>query len=259
MLWLIAHTEVFSPILFVGLMLMVELGFRFRRASPGINPEIQSVVESARDGLGVLLGLLLGFSLPMSLPHYEQRTQLVTDEANAIAEVAQRAEMFPEPFRGRILQLLPEYVDARLGFAYDDLDGPAMVTAVDHAKHLQNEMWQQTVMLAQQHLNQVTPTLVQSIGELSDSIEQRRAAAEKHIPTAIWVVFILISLLTCFVVGYCMRCRVPLGMIVLPLTVSIVLSLISELDNPRAGYVRVSQQSMLRLQQDQKAEIAPRR
>jgi hypothetical protein len=159
------------------------------------------VIESARDGLGVLLGLLLGFSLPMSLPHYEQRTQLVTDEANAIATVEQRAQMLPEPLRDRILRPLPEYVNSRLEFASADLDGPATIAAIDHAKRLQEEMWQGTVMVAQQNLNQVTPTVIQAVGQLSDLIEQRLAAAEKHIPAAIWVVFILISALTSFVTG----------------------------------------------------------
>lgn len=259
MLWLIAHTEIFFPVLLGGLMLMVEFGFRLRRASPGVDADHQSVIESARDGLGMLLGLLLGFSLPMALPHYEQRTQLVTDEANAIATVAQRAQMLPQPYRDRILQPLGEYVDARLEFANADLDGPVMVATVNHAKHLQNEMWQQTVMIVQQNLNQVTPIFAQSVGELADLIEQRRAAAEKHIPTAIWLVFVLISVLSCFVVGYSMRCRVLLGMFVLPLTVAIVLSLVSELDNPRAGLVRVSQQSAQRLRQDLKEEVVPGR
>ncbi len=131
-----------------------------------------------------------------------------------------------------------------------------MEATVNHAKHLQNEMWQQTVMLVPTNINAVTLTFVQAVSRLSDLIEERRAAAEKHIPTAIWLVFILISILTCFIVGYSMRCRVLLGMLVLPLTVVIVLSLVSELDNPRAGLVRVSQQSMQRLQQDLKGEIA---
>jgi hypothetical protein len=255
LLWLIAHTELFFPVLFIGLMLVVELGFRLRRALPDLDAELQSVIESARDGLGVLLGLLLGFSLPMALPHYEQRTQLVTDEANAIATVAQRAQLLPEPYRERILQPLREYVDARLEFAGADLGGPTMTATVNHAKHLQNEMWQQTVMLVPQNTNAVTPIFAQAVGQLSDLIEERLAAAEKHIPTAIWLVFILIAVLDCFVVGQCMRCRVWLGMLVLPLTVAIVLSLVSELDNPRAGLVRVSQQSMQRLQQDLKAEM----
>jgi hypothetical protein len=259
LLWLIAHTELFLPVLLIGLTLATELGFRLRRASVGVDAELQRVVESARDGLGVLLGLLLGFSLPMALPHYEQRTQLVTDEADAIATVAQRAQLFPGPFRNKMLQSLREYVEARLEFAKADLDGPTMAGAVNHAKHLQDEMWQQTVILAQQNLNSVTPIFAQAVGQLSDLIEQRQAAAEKHIPTAIWLVFVLIAALTCFVVGYCMRCRVLLGMLVLPLTAAIVLSLVSELDNPRAGFVRVSQKSMQRVQQDLDAQRVPAR
>ncbi len=259
MLSLIAHTELFFPVLLVGLVLVVELGFRLRRASLDVNPDIQTVIESARDRLGVLLALLLGFSLPMALPHYERRTQLVTDEANAISTVAQRAQLLPEPYRDRIIQTFRQYINARLEFADSDLGGPQMMAAVNQAKHLQNEMWQQTVLLVPQNLNEVTPTVVQSVGQLSDLIEQRLVAAEEHIPDAIWLVFILISVLTCFVVGYSMRCRVLLGMLVLPLTVAIVLSLVSELDNPRAGLIRVSQESMQRLQQDLKAEALPGR
>ena len=254
LLSLIAHTELFFPLLLVGLLLVVEAGFRVRRASPGVDPEIQSAVESARDRLTVLLALLLGFSLPMALPHYEQRNQLVTDEADAISTVAQRAQILSEPYRERILQALGEYIDARLEFASADLGGPQMMAAVNHAKHLQNEMWLQSVPLIPQ-----TPMFAQSVDRLSDLIEERLAAAERRIPDAIWLVFILISVLACFVVGYSMRCRVLLGMLVLPLTVAIVLSLVSELDNPHAGVIRVSQKSMLRIQQDLKAQAVPGR
>jgi hypothetical protein len=180
LLWLIAHTEVFFPVLLVVLIFFVEFGFRITRASGEPSAEIQSVIESARDSLGVLLGLLLGFSLPMSLPHYGQRTQLVTDEANAIATVEQRAQMLPAPLRDKILRPLPEYVNSRLEFASADLDGPATIAAINHAKRLQDEMWQGTVMVTQQNLNQVTPTVIQAVGQLSDLIEQRLAAAEKH-------------------------------------------------------------------------------
>ena len=48
LLWVIAHTQLFFPLLLGGLMLIVEFGFRLRQASPGINGERQSLVESAR-------------------------------------------------------------------------------------------------------------------------------------------------------------------------------------------------------------------
>jgi len=198
---------------------------------------------------------LLGFSLPMALPHYEQRNQLVVDEAVAIATVDQRAQMLPEPFRGKILQSLRGYVDARMEFVSAGSDEPRVLSAVDHAKHLQNQMWQEAVVLVQEKPNVVTPIFVQALGQLADLIEQRLAATEKRIPSPIWMILILISVLTCLVVGFSLRRRLLVAMLVVPLTVAIVLTLVSELDNPRTGFVRVNQQSMQRLQSDLRAEV----
>ena len=248
--WIIAHTQLFFPLLLGGLLLVVELGFRLRRASSGINGERQSLVESARSELGVLLGLLLGFSLPMALPHYEHRNQLVIDEATAIITVQERAQLLPQPFRDEILSSLGKYVAVRAEFGEAGSDGRAVLQSVKHAQQLQNEMWQETVRLVQQNPNAVTPLFVQALGDLPDLTEQRLAAEEKRIPAVIWLVVISISALTCFVVGYSMRERFFLGMLVVPLTVAIVLSLVSELDNPRTGLVHDGQQSIQRIYVD---------
>jgi Protein of unknown function (DUF4239) len=256
---LIEHPWLLFPVLLVGLTLVVEVGLRLRCASPAMDEERQFLIESARNGLSVLLSLLLGFSLPMALPHYEQRRQLVVDEANAIATMDQRAQTLREPFRGKILQLLRRYVDARIEFAKGDLDERTVLAAIDDAKHLQNEMLQQTVMLVQQEPNGVTPIFVQALGAVRDLIEQRLAAAEKRIPSAIWLVLILISVLSSFVVGYSMRRRLLLAMFVVPLTVAILLALVSELDSPRSGFIRAEQQSLERLAVDLRMEVAPTR
>ena len=250
LLWIIGHTELFFPLLLGGLMLIVEVGFRLRQASPALDSERQSLVESARAELGVLLGLLLGFSLPMALPHFEHRNQLVVDEAGALITVQERAQLLPEPFRGEITSLLATYVTARVEFGEAGANEPAVRDSVHHAQQLQREMWEATTRLVRQSPNTVTPIFVQALGELPDLIEQRLAAEEKRIPVAIWLVVMLISALTCFVVGYSMRERFFLGMLVVPLTVAIVLSLVSELDNPRTGLVHGGQQSIQRLYLD---------
>jgi len=257
LLWIIAHTELFFPLLLGGLMLIVEVGVRFRHASPGVNSERQSLVESARDELSVLLGILLGFSLPMALPHYEHRNQLVVDEAGALITVQERAQLLPEPFRGEIMSLLTKYVAARVEFGEAGPNQPVVLDSVHHAEQLQLEMWDATARLVQQNPNSVTPIFVQALGALPDLIEQRVAAEEKRIPAAIWLVVILISALTCFVVGFSMRERFFLGMLVVPLTVAIVLSLASELDNPRTGIVHDGQQSLQRLYIDLGTAPAP--
>ncbi len=108
--WIIAHTEIFFPLLLGALISIVELGFRLRQVLTNIDAERQSLIESARDELIVLLSLLLGFSLPMALPHYEHRNELMVAEANAIATVQERAQLVPEPFRDKILVSSREYV-----------------------------------------------------------------------------------------------------------------------------------------------------
>jgi hypothetical protein len=247
MLWIIAHTEIFFPLLLGGLILIVELGFRLRQVSTNIDAERQSLIESARDELIVLLGLLLGFSLPMALPHYEHRNDLMVDEANAIATVEERAQLLPEPFREKILLSLRGYVDARLDFDRAEPDERVSLASVEHAHQIHKEILQETAALTQQTTNALTSLFVQSLGTMGDMIEQRLAAEEKRIPSVIWMVHISISVLASFVVGYSMRRRLFLTMIVLPLTVAIVLSLVGELDNPRTGFVREGQQSMQRL------------
>ena len=247
MLWIIAHTELFFPLLLGGLILVVELGFRLRQVSTNIDAERQSLIESARDELIVLLGLLLGFSLPMALPHYEHRNELMVDEANAIATVEERAQMLPEPFREKILLSLREYVDARLDFDRAEPGEHVSLASIEHAHQIDREILQETAALTKQTTNALTPIFVQSLGTMGDLIEQRLAAEEKRIPSVIWMVHISISVLTSFVVGYSMRRRLFLAMIVLPLTVAIVLSLVGELDNPRTGFVREDQRSMQRL------------
>jgi hypothetical protein len=163
LLWVIAHTALFFPLLLVGLSLVVEFGLRVRQASPDGDAARQSLIESARDGLRVLLSLLLGFSLPMALEHYEHRNQLVIDEANAIAAVEQRAETLPEPFHGTVLQSLREYVDARIAFGDAGSDESKMLTETNLASRLDNEMLQQAVSLVQQGPNATTPLFVQAV------------------------------------------------------------------------------------------------
>jgi hypothetical protein len=183
MLWIIAHTEIFFALLLGALFLIVELGFRLRQVSTNIDAECQSLIESARDELIVVLGLLLGFSLPMALPHYEHRNELMVDEANAVSTVEERAQLLPEPFRGKILLSLREYVDARIDFDRAEPDEQVSLASVEHAHQIQEEILQETAALTQQNANSLTSIFVQSLGTMGDMIEQRLAADEKRIPS----------------------------------------------------------------------------
>lgn len=235
--------------LLVGLALCVNVGFHFRRG----DKDTDSQIESARDGLNLLLSLLLGFTLPLAQPHFDHRKELIVDEANGIATIQLRAEMLPAPFRETILAELREYLASRIDYAKLAFDAPALQANLARSKQIQSEMQRQAVLLVQQSPNSVTPIFVQSLNQLGDLVEKRLAAEENRIPSAIWLMIILIAVMACLITGYCMRRRLLLEMIVLPLTVAIVLALVAELDSPRTGLIRVGQQSMERLQTEMNA------
>ena len=246
MLWFIEHPLYLFLVLLLALFLCVNLGFHFRRG----DRQNSSQIESARDGLTVLLSLLLGFMLPMAQPHYDHRRELIVDEANAISTVHFRAEMLPEPFRGKVLADLREYLRSRTDFGKEDLDEPALRDSLARSKQLLDDMQQQAVAVVEQNPNSVTPIFVQALNQVADLTEERLAAEENRIPAAIWLMVVLISVLACLVTGYSMHRRLLLEMIVLPLTVAIVMALVAELDSPRTGVIRVGQQSMERLQHE---------
>jgi hypothetical protein len=212
----------------------------------------------ARDrNYGSAFSMIYPIPRPVKQPRHRLRRNLVVEEANAIETVDQRAQMLLDPFRTRILGLLREYVDARIEFA-SERDEQGLQASTARAKQLQSQMWQEDVALVGQYANlRISPIFAQSLGILADLSEERLTAYERRILGTIWFVLILISVLTCFVVGYSMGRRLFLAMFVLPLTVAIVFSLVLVLDNPRTGFIRIEQQSMQRLQLDLRTNAVP--
>src|SRR3984885_388128 len=120
-------------------------------------------LNSLREGLFVLLGLLLGFTVAMALPRFDERRQLVIDEANSIGTTMLRAEMLPEPQRSKSLDLLREYALVRRDSA---MTGPAQ--AWPKTKALQAQLWQQLVSVTQQNQTAIVATYVLTLNDTID-------------------------------------------------------------------------------------------
>jgi len=238
-------------VMFAVMLVMVHVGYGVAQLrSAGASEERHTQIVAARDGTGLLLSLLLGFTLAMALPNYELRKRLLIDEANAIGTTNLRAQILPEPARSKIQGLLREYVQARIDYQKAALDDRELRASFERSKQLQDEMWQQSVTMAQQSNTPMTSLFVQALNDSMDFSEKRLAALETRIPLAIWLMLAFVSVLTCFLTGYSMRRRFVLVMFVSPLMISVVLALIADLDSSRSGLIRVQQQSMERLQRD---------
>jgi hypothetical protein len=208
-------------------------------------------ITGLRDGLFVLLGLLLGFTVAIVLPRFDERRQLVIDEANAIGTTALRAETLPEPQRGRTLELLREYVVVRRDFAGETLlDRTALDRETQRTKDLQGQLWQQIVAVTQQTQTAVVATYLQALNETIDVSEKRLAAFENRVPRTVWLIIFIVSIFQSFVTGFSLKRRLWLSLVMTPIVIAVVMALLADLDSPRTGLIRIGQNSMERLVHD---------
>lgn len=208
-------------------------------------------ITGLREGLFVLLALLLGFTVAMVLPRYDQRNQLVIDEANAIGTTMLRAEVLPEPQRGKTLQLLHEYVDLRRDFAAETLiDRSSVDNEAQQTKAIQRQLWQEMIAVTQKNQSGVVATYLQSLNAMIDIAETRLAVFENRVPPTVWLIIFLVAAFQCFTTGFSLKRRFWFSLVMTPLVVAVVMALVADLDSPHTGFITIHQDSMERLVQD---------
>src|ERR1700722_14756300 len=119
----------YPSILFIFLFLVyavaLEIGFRLAsRGRETEDPDLHEQAVGVRDGVIVLLSLLLGFTLALALPRYDLRRNQIFDEARGFGTTHLRAQLLLEPARSKTLELLREYVDARVKFSENNSGTP---------------------------------------------------------------------------------------------------------------------------------------
>jgi uncharacterized membrane protein YoaK (UPF0700 family) len=238
----------------VVLLLSYEIGFRLRaRNHEKIGQDGDKQIEETRNQIAVLLSLLIGFTLSMALTRFDYRKQLVVDEANAIGTTYLRAMMQPEPTRTQASGLLRDYVDTRIAMFGDARADAQREASAKHSKQIQDQLWAGAVAASKQSPTPITSIYVQALNEMIDMDGKRVAATANRIPSNIWFLLGILSIMTTIVVGYGQRRRAALTTFVPVLTIAIALSLIADLDTPTHGLIRVDQRSLQSLSVDLKA------
>jgi hypothetical protein len=202
-------------------------------------------INSLREGLFVLLGLLLGFTVAMVLPRFDERRQLVVDEANAIGTTMLRAEMLPEPERSKSLELLRQYAVVRGDFA---TLGPER--SLQPTKALQKQLWQQAVAVTQTSQTAVIAAYILTLNDTIDVSEKRLASFENRVPRSVWMIIVIVAVFQAFAGGFSLKRKLWFSLLAAPLVVAVVMALIADLDSPHTGLIHVEQNAMERLVKD---------
>ncbi len=197
-----------------------------------------------------MLGLLLGFTFSMAVGRYENRRDLVLQEANAIGTTYLRASLLPEAHKTTVETKLRRYVEVRLDFYNAGTDWTKIAAAETETTTLQRELWAHAVAVAKEAPTPITATFINTLNDTIDLDATRLNALRARVPAAVWVLVLVVAGASCYASGYsagASGARTSLANALLPLLIAVVITLVSDFDRPRQGLVGISQQPLLDL------------
>jgi hypothetical protein len=220
---------------------------RVRRRQDGKQEE--SPIGTAVGALLALLAFMLAFTFGIAANRFDARRGLLLEEVNAIGTTFLRAGLIPEPHRTEVRAMLRAYVDVRL----DAADHPERLpAAIRESEKLQERLWNHATSLAQADLRNppIASLFVDSLNQMIDSQTRRVTVGRYRIPTIIWMVFGVLTVLSMAAVGYQFgqsgKGSLPMQL-VLALAFSIVVFLIADLDRTAEGWLKISNQPTVEL------------
>lgn len=243
----------------VLVLLSVEAGYRL-----GIIAHARSENEKeppASNVAGAVLGLasfILAFTFGIVWDRYDDRKELVRDEANAIRSAYVRSDFLPEPDRVQAKQLLRDYLDARLTVAPSGVTvSQHLQTTIEDAVRIHRRLWVMAVANARQDMNSdVAALYIESLNEVAAVHASRVAVGvQARVPWGIWWVLYALTVAAMMSIGYhtgIVGSQRSMSTLILATSFAIVIIVIATLDRP-GGFIKVSQQPLV----DLKGALAP--
>ena len=244
------------------LVLVLSLAVLWFSAQIGVvcRRHLQRIDEDDRQDLSTvvaatltLLGLIIAFSFSMAISRYDQRKNYEAEEANAIGTEYLRANLLSGADADRVHQLLQEYVRQRMLF-YETRREPQLHQIDTDTTRLETELWSVVRDAAEK---QPTPPMALVVSGMNDALNARaytQAAWWNRIPVAAWILMASIAVFCNLLIGYGAHRTGVLLFFVLPLALSISFFLISDIDSPRGGVIRVLPKNLVSLSESLRAQ-----
>ena len=240
----IATSLAFVLLLFLGMLFMIEIGWRIGNADKqksGLNGESGwGVVDAAMFGL---MGLLVAFSFSGAAQRFDHRKQLAGEEANAIGTAYMRLSLLRDSDRSSLNADFKRYVRSRIAMYRAVPDMTAVNEEYSRTVTIQSEIWAKAVSSTDEQTKQAASMLLlPALNLMFDITTTRRVAAMVHPPLIIFLMLGVVALTCSLLAGYDMaiggkRSRIHIGgfSLILALTVYVIL----DLEFPRLGMIRV--------------------
>jgi hypothetical protein len=240
MTYLVDHPLIFALVSFVILWLCAAIGGGLLRRPPQAQ-ESRSDFTIILSASLTLLGLIIGFSFSMAISRYDLRKANERVEANAISTEYLRADLLPAADGERVKTLLRDYLAQRIAF-YQTRNALQAERATSNTNKLQADLWSAVTGPVRAAPTAALTLVVAGMNDVLNAEGYAEAGWINRIPITAWLLMALIAVLCNMMVGYNTRSNVARVrfLAVLPLVVSIAFFLISDIDCPRGGVVRVT-------------------
>ena len=195
-----------------------------------------------------LLAFLLTFTFGFAASRLEVRRTILLDEVNAIGTTYLHAGTLPDAEAAQARGLLREYVDSRL----EVVRTGKLEEGIQQWEELQKRLWESAAALARANPTSIAIGLyLQTLNEMIDLHTTRlNESVRVRIPVTIWAALYAVTVIAMVEMGYQTGLsgkRRPLSVPAFALAFAVVIYLITDLDRPQAGMIRVSQQPLLEL------------
>ncbi|MBL8991455.1 MAG: hypothetical protein JNJ48_07745 [Phycisphaerae bacterium] len=236
-----------------GLLGSVEAGFRVGLWKRRLR-ESDSHLGTVQAALLGLLALLLGFAFSGAMSRFIDRQDVLVREGNAMGTAYLRADLLPEPEREMLRASLRRYADDRIVlFQTIATADAAAVTARLAAHHA--AAW--AAATAGVRAQPVTAALVlEPLNEIIDLLAVRNAATKRHMPALVLALLLGCAAVSMYEVGFGQGLagrRNRTEIVSLALLIAVALWVTIDLDFPRVGLVRMSDQPLV----DARAAMGP--
>ena len=193
----------------------------------------------------------------MAIDRHDQREILEEGEANAIGTEYLRADLLPPKSALATKELLTSYLDLRIQF-YTKLPQEEVLVIRQKTDEAQQALWNEILPYARTNQTPMTMLIVSGMNDVLNSQGYVQAAWWNRIPYTAWSLMAAIAICANLLVGFGARnFQKNIGLfMIFPFVISVSFFLISDIDSPRGGVIRIEPRNLITLQKVISPKIA---
>jgi len=233
-------TYIIIILLFCAILCIHWIGYRIKQKRIAENKlnknENLGPVEGSLLGL---LALLLSFTFSMSSARYDNRRQVIVEEANHIGTAVLRADLYPDSLRTPLRADFQKYLESRIAYYDAGIDEQKLNLALQQSEQISGRIWKRVAKAAHDPKNLVRSNqMVPALNNMIDIVTTREAIKNAIVPRSVlWLLFILIFS-SSFIIGYDNEKRINKVLISgFAIMISLTVFVILDLDRPTSGII----------------------